>query len=1204
MHRFSSLQHAPGETRVLLRGRYRRHLRVYHGPRLWPDGDRLPDELMLRLLRAVEIAHGADVDTARRTYDAERQEAEPEFDTLIAVGWLAVSWGRVWAPRDYFLALRNTKDMPALAGLLTRRHNQAFLFRDTVAAGPDIGPLATDIEAGRKDLHHMLCRSPSWIAARLWDGRTKVELSRDLRNWTDRWQLLGEPELVCWQALNEVDAEEFRSATLAVVANEAGFSVWTNFEEAVLRRLSLPHGQPATSYSNYAGKMPTTMVGRALWLRQPRLEALAYEMLEADPQGPIRLLWLEVAHQELGTGPAARAVVLLELAIKHPELLVALSFQVQQHPQLLADVALFPPTTALACLWIAQWQAPSGGWDRSLNDADDRHGKAVAFTDAVSLLGEFLELGKADPAEAAALLKWCHDNSDGGFVDDAAGADTILAALRDIVARQSGEIARTILAALVHDIPTDPAIGSGAFAAALDVISLCHLEDSGDPSALIAAYIASFRENTYRLDARRIGLSSAAALYRLSEKAAGGANSFLYPIDVPSWLARAAAENTNPYTLVDDIGRALRAHIRILCRAIAGLGTEIPYGLVDALVHTVTIGALDDTVNGRVGAFAPRFEVSPSGRTERDRAIAADLAMVLPLLPEPQRQRMLQAVLGTNEPLILAQLHQIVSVPDQKAIAARINQITPGTAAELRSYVEVQARINALLNANLAQAAARFIDAEADVRTFGKVGGREEEQARWKLRLLYASKDWDAILATPDPPAGAGVDPRAARDSVRFFKAIAILSKPVGDPEAAASMFRELFQRNNLPAYASNVFASEVAAVLKDNSYGQLTGAQERRARDALVEVDTMIAQCRAIGQDEQDTIALNKALLYLGLKDADKALALLDTFNNAERNDKVAAYRALALAQQGHVGEANAALAEAHDVFGDTPILRDVEVFLGAGVLPHGPTVALILDASTRQHIKVSLFDLMRLDPTAQAEILSPKPEPLDAVIIDVVRDASAALTGLMPMFPDAVEKQSEDDYSAVLRELIRAQVNTFLGWSTRDQSKAGYSAKGNPGEPDILLQKGGSTLAAIEAVICDQPVRRKSVRQDLTRHFTKLFTYSTGTLYFHVTYVFAEDLEPICTYLSRCAHAPPPGITYDRQERLVMSGTLPLGFVARYRREAEELKVVFLILNMGQARQKAAAKMAGATKAKGPTKKKKPRGSKAPPSTSTAQK
>ena len=108
---------------------------------------------------------------------------------------------------------------------------------------------------------------------------------------------------------------------------------------------------------------------------------------------------------------------------------------------------------------------------------------------------------------------------------------------------------------------------SGAFAAALDVISLCHLEDSGDPSVLIAAYIASFRENTYRLDARRIGLSSAAALYRLSEKAAGGANSFLYPIDVPSWLARAAAENTNPYTLVDDIGRALRGETgtHILC---------------------------------------------------------------------------------------------------------------------------------------------------------------------------------------------------------------------------------------------------------------------------------------------------------------------------------------------------------------------------------------------------------------------------------------------------------------------------------------------------------------------------------------------------------------------------------------------------------------------------------------------------------------
>jgi hypothetical protein len=65
-----------------------------------------------------------------------------------------------------------------------------------------------------------------------------------------------------------------------------------------------------------------------------------------------------------------------------------------------------------------------------------------------------------------------------------------------------------------------------------------------------------------------------------------------------------------------------------------------------------------------------------------------------------------------------------------------------------------------------------------------------------------------------------------------------------------------------------------------------------------------------------------------------------------------------------------------------------------------------------------------------------------------------------------------------------------------------------GRCGSFDILLQKGGSTLAAIEAVICDLPVHRQSVQQDLARHFTKLFTYSTGTLYFHVTYVFAEDL------------------------------------------------------------------------------------------------
>jgi hypothetical protein len=58
---------------------------------------------------------------------------------------------------------------------------------------------------------------------------------------------------------------------------------------------------------------------------------------------------------------------------------------------------------------------------------------------------------------------------------------------------------------------------------------------------------------------------------------------FLYPLDVRA-RSSAATPQDNEFTFADSIGRSLRTHIRILCRAVIGGAADAPADLFYALV--------------------------------------------------------------------------------------------------------------------------------------------------------------------------------------------------------------------------------------------------------------------------------------------------------------------------------------------------------------------------------------------------------------------------------------------------------------------------------------------------------------------------------------------------------------------------------------------------------------------------------------------
>jgi hypothetical protein len=86
------------------------------------------------------------------------------------------------------------------------------------------------------------------------------------------------------------------------------------------------------------------------------------------------------------------------------------------------------------------------------------------------------------------------------------------------------------------------------------------------------------------------------------------------------------------------------------------------------------------------------------------------------------------------------------------------------------------------------------------------------------------------------------------------------------------------------------------------------------------------------------------------------------------------------------------------------------------------------------------------------QARVLHHHADPFEGLVVDYVRAAADSVVSLVPMMKGVRIDTIEDDLTAFIQQLLAARVH-FLGWSLSDQSKGGFTPKGNPGERDLLL-------------------------------------------------------------------------------------------------------------------------------------------------------
>jgi hypothetical protein len=1129
----------------------------------------LSDEAMLRLLLGATLQHDGDETTFRSAYQSARSAVigpPPSFDDLVAAGWLTPVWSRVMMSTSLSRVADASTDptLAALRGLLKSRYRQNWSFSAALKADPELAQVVAEIDGGVRDWRDIGCRRPEWVAARLWES-LPTGSADVLQAWHDRWMVLGAPNLRPNTTWNEAEADRFRNAVLARLSADAG----PEWEDCRGRRLAeLALCRPGADTEESIPPVPVTVVGRARWLGAGMLEELFHDVLLHGPLYSLVAFLLDDLIAEPQAGPhRAAGEVVIDLATDHPTIMFHLLWHAGRYPQLLADLTIRPDTVALAGWLVASRRSDhNGGWFGHISEQDARAGRRSVFSDIAQVLGEDLRAGRALTVEAAELLAELYRPA--GPAHDLDVESDLLPDLRRALVNQAPETIGQMVTHLTTNL--EDAIIAPGLRAALDLVGLYQVSPCVDLQPIVRRYVSALAPPDYDFPSTRLSPRACAALARASEGAPELRAQFLKPFDL---VALGKAVNQDAWFMFRmNYARALRAHIRVLCRAVAGSAPAPPSDLVTALSRALLSAREDRPEKGRLPALAARFDKSPIGRDERP--LADDLAMALQVLAPKIRDEVFRSVLASDEPYILAQLAQRLSPELKPALAQRLVELPPEEAADTWSPDEDQARLDALLSANLASEAELYLS-----QTLATTQGRPERLAaafRAKVRLAFIRRDQKELWSLTPPEKLRPYEREAAEDTLFFFKGLLAYHAPNGAMlEEAERIFGALARkRSSVVAYTLNHLAARMSLMLRDDVYARLSGAQSDEARSLI---ETARALKGPAGQADREILSHNIALLQLAVGEPEAAIETLSAASPLSPSPHGFAFRAVALNRLGQGRQALAIIEAARQTYpGDTTLaaaLRHIN-----SQAPNDAAATTILTAENVVTVKAALSDLRNSAPDRQAAILGQ--DSLGHLVQDILLQGCASLVGLRSTLRAFELDNSEDHISVVLRELLQTRVHD-LNWSVGDQSKGGWSAKGNFGERDLTLRHLTTDVAVVEAIVCRERMTNNTQVQLLRGHFQKLLGYSHCRLFAHVTYAKIGDVAAILSTLEQIARVDAPaGFTYLRDEKLPLVGNRPPGFVARYDTAASEVEVTFLVLDLHQQIQRDAAALAARSK------------------------
>ncbi|MEM5345231.1 trypsin-like peptidase domain-containing protein [Paraburkholderia azotifigens] len=903
------------------------------------------DELVLKFFQNLVVLSNDLPELARKIYEdaAKGSQEAPTLDDLIDEGWVECGWRCMSVPFDVARSAidRNADRLVPFVAWLNVRHNSQYEFRTLPDADDKLTALVKSVVDQGFPPSHIACITPTWVAARRWDRDERHHAGDPdfLFEWLRVWESLNYPKLVPSEAWGEDARNHFITSALAVLENDAKPLSWDDYRLRGILQTARARQVDRAQAASWFPDIPAAFASKAEWLVDKQMEPLRFENgAWSHAANLVSLLLAEVEYTDNAPTPHPIASRLLNLALKHPEVLSTMLFWVEQRPALLADMTLKPETAALACLLISKWRVTAGVWDRRLMVRDNELSRAEAFNDALSVLCQHAKSGQLASPEVAALLHGLHATA--SQPDDMGVLSSpMLVAFRSRLVEFSSEFLISMYDALLSG-DYDTEVGLPAFSAALDVVNAGQLVSDVSCSSLVTAYIRSIREDNYRLSTTRISTETAAVLFDMSQRLdEANQRAFLYPLDIANRLSSISPDE-NHYIVKDNLVRALRAHLRVLARAIIGQRDEIPSGLVDALVEAVYSGAFANFERGRVEAFAVRFERHPTGGAS-DSGLALDFGRVLSRLVEADGTRLLKEILLIDEPAFLAQLSRLAPPAMRPQIQERIKDLIPRRAGTARYLTDFQFRIDELLAAGEYAAAKAYMEAMPEPRQ-PLAGQFAVVQLRHRLQFALSTHDWKTLEGINVPPEIPQVNKDAARDTITFYRAVAQFSKEGGNIQMAEQVFAQLHGRHrSVPEYGFNLFAAKLARLIENEPFPRLQGQQLVRAKTLLAEAEQMEA-AYDLAKPNADSYLTNKAILLLVIGYTGQAEKVLRDLFRTQMTDRVAAYLSVALARLGRTRDALSTLDEAEESLGTSDVVRVARAHVAEGHQAPGLSIQL----------------------------------------------------------------------------------------------------------------------------------------------------------------------------------------------------------------------------------------------------------------------
>ncbi len=1177
---------------------FERWLSRPHHPRPIVGHDEMIDERsLLDLCQHYRLEFPGGAENVAKMWDESEQriaDGGPTFDDLVRSGWVFFDGGRWIMQRTPLGTLSHiTYPSPSTKTFLTELGKVRLVPR-TDTPPPDAQTLAAKILAESWLDRRIPTKDPAWLAGQLWERlcpKPQPQAADNSGNITRAEAV--ENEATGSSVLLEADAEAVdraflewsawcnalggvgrwdiswgaaemrycREAALRALERQTLWSTWNNdaarYADVLEKTFGIPQDELRHAWIERKSP-PRTLTFRTDWMKRPAVEHLMMQRLSVNTVSfAFGLLCSELERTGIGPNIMDVGAKVISFAAEHPMALQQLLFRVDATPALLVDMLLHQRAACLAAKLAVEWR-PASKWDSDRNLSREAQTKAFVVEDALSLLAYHLDKNTLDLEEYASLITWCYDSNAGGRRAIADSRRTVGRQLLGMIAREKDEIQPAVLQHLVDQTAYENNVPRARFAgvlAALDCFSIAH----GVNTSPIVTLYSKFAQDLHLelTDVSNLPAELAARLVATAfAQTAADRDALLVPFD-SAQLLRETPDEERP-SLRSSIAQTLRGHVRLLARAVAGWPDgAVPTELCDTLHALISQGVIEHAEKGRVGALTDRY--SPNRFLAREEGSPAqDLAAAWRRFDSSGKEAMLQALVQSDDPVLLAELCQCLPAAAKPGIQARLRQLKPGEASTLWTWTELQHRIESFLAAGEYGLAREHLDeTQKDL-------DRAPPQYRLglfgvELQLLLKEKNWTALDGAVVPTTLDVATMRQAQDQLDFYKATSQLLRPNGNLADARVVLQRLAARPGAAsAYKENVFAVAVQQLLGPTLH-PLTGGNKATGESLLAEINA------AVASDEKLThsnLLANRALLLLALQKPEDALESVASRRQETRSPDLELVAVLAKSVMGLRSEAMAILDAAITEFGTDDRLIALKNDLQVGdSVPSATSASVAVDQISS--IRVALQQLTELPPSQIGDILGPPGRGVRGYLIRQVSRAVAALQHMAAMLRDRKhaedEARFEDDLNTAVREVLGASL-AVAKWDVADQALGGATANGNPGERDAVIRVSGQEIAIYEALVCSG-----LDRTNIKKHFDKLLSYGICDIYFHVTYSYAKELRPLLEYVEQMLeHEVPAGFTYLGCEFLGPPDHETSGYIATYRMDHREVAVVFLIVDL----------------------------------------